>query len=285
MQGQGFKVLLQGPSGSGKTLSLCTAALAGLEVFIIFTENGAGVLPRAKEIYGLDGCKSGIHYRYIAPAAQSWNSLLQQAKLINSFDQKTISGLAATDKKDFNQFYEMLGVMVKPICQKCGKEFECVDNWGQDMLLGFDSLSGLNIMAWRNMIGGKVTSSPGEYGIAMNQEEQFIQRCCFNLNCNFVLTAHQTRQVDEIYGGITSLPDALGKALSPKLPRFFDEVIQTVKRGDKFFWSNAETGVDLKNRSLPLSNELKPTFELLIDNWKKNLEVENEVTLETNVAT
>ena len=60
----------------------------------------------------------------------------------------------------------------------------------------------------------------------------------------------------------------LGKKLPPLLPRYFDEVVMTKSTGDEFYWSTSEGMVDLKNRYLPRSSKLPPSFAALLEGWK-----------------
>lgn len=59
----------------------------------------------------------------------------------------------------------------------------------------------------------------------------------------------------------------LGKAIAPIIPSKFSDVVLTRKEVDRFSWSTAEATADVKNRNLPLSNKLEPSFGPLYQKW------------------
>jgi len=130
-------------------------------------------------------------------------------------------------------------------------------------MLAVDSLTGLNHLSRNLTVGYKPTMHEGEWGVAMNFEEQIIKTLTNGLKCWFVLLAHIDREQDLLTGGTRITPGALGRKLGPKLGADFGEVALCKKEGDKFWWSTQETGVDVKHRDLPFSNSILPDFKLL----------------------
>ena len=82
------------------------------------------------------------------------------------------------------------------------------------------------------------------------------------------MTAHLERETDEISQGTMLMPSTLGKKLSPKIGRFFSDVVHVIRRVDKFHWSTISNNVELKARNLPLKDDLPPTFVPIIKKWR-----------------
>jgi len=257
----GPKEFLIGASGSGKTHALRTLQPNGVTPFVIFTEPGMEILGDIPD--------EQLHWRYIAPARQSWNSMVETANNINTLSFESLTKLSDANRRDYNQFSEVLRACNAFKCDRCGKEFGDVSKWGTDRALVLDSLSGLNIMAMQLVTGGKPVRNQAEWGVAQNNLEMVIQKLCMDLQCMFVLIGHLERETDEVSGGVKLMASTLGKKLAPKLPRFFSDVIMSVNEAGKFSWSTAAMGADLKARNLPWQDGLKPDFTQIIKAWQK----------------
>lgn len=259
---KGTNTLLLGPTGTGKTYSLRTFLDAGVTPFILSTEPGIestlGDLP-----------PETIHWHYIPPASVDWADLIDSAKKINTFDLKTLSGLSDINKRKYGQFMEVLAQCNNFHCQRCNQDFGDVSSWGPDRAFIVDSLSGLNIMAMNLVVGSKPVKAMADWGIAMDNLERLITKLTTDTSCYFVLTSHVERETDEITGGTSIMVSTLGRKLAPKLPRFFDDVVLCVKEGKDFSWSTTAHGVDLKNRNLPLSAKIPPTFKAIVEKRNK----------------
>ena len=256
----GAKVMLVGATGSGKTHSLRTFVDAGITPFIIFTEPGMRTVS--------DISCEHLHYKYIPPAAPSWDDLLDNAKKINTLSFKALAQMPDMNKQKYGQFLEVLSTMNDFVCDRCGQHFGDVAQWNTDRTICIDSLSGLNIMAMDMVVGAKPVKAMGDWGVAMDNLERFITALTTTTQCHFVLTAHLEREQDEITGGIQLMASTLGRKLAPKIPRFFDDVIMCKRTEKGFFWSNAEANADLKYRNLQPGKELPPSFNVLIESWK-----------------
>jgi hypothetical protein len=138
-----------------------------------------------------------------------------------------------------------------------------------------DSLSGLSTIAWYLTVGNKPTGAPGEWNIAMNFIEAILMKINSDRKCYFVLTAHIEKEMDEISGVQRIMTSTLGRKLAPKIPRFFSEVVyaQRTTAEPKFRWSTIDANADLKNRVLPVSNILAPSFIPVVEGHKKRLKL------------
>lgn len=267
---RGTKTLLVGPPGSGKTTSLVSFIEAGLDLFVIgvdpgFEESILDAMERKK--LPLDK----LHTRYIAPASTPWASFLDSAEKVSLLNFEGLSGLkpAGYQKQGYRQFITLLNCLADFVDERTGEAFGPVDSFDEGCVLAIDSLSGINIMAMDLMVGGKPTAAMGEWGVAMNMEEKLVLKLTSDLKCFFVLTAHIEKEPDLLTGVPITMVGALGRKLAPKLPRTFSDVILSVKEANKFTWSTAAINVDLKSRSLPISDNLEPSFVPIVDLWRR----------------
>lgn len=257
----GFNIMLMGPSGTGKTHSIRTLVDAGLETFCIFTEPGFAT------ILG-DIPKDKLHWHYIAAAAEGWDSLEQKAQKIGSMSFDGLSKLSAINKQDYDQLFQFIHCMNDFPDDRTGQTFGDVATWEPNRVLVVDSLSGINIMAKKMLIGAKPTMAPGEWGVAMDMISDLITGLTMKTRCHFILTAHVEQEMDEVAGGKRIMVSTLGRKLAPTLPRFFDDVIYTWTEDQKFYWSNIHANVEAKRRLLPFGDKHAPDFGNLLDQWK-----------------
>jgi hypothetical protein len=264
-----------GPSGSGKTYSISTLLEAGLEVFVVSTEpHGLETLLDVVAEKKLN--LNSLHFRYIPPARPGFEVLERLGKLISVSDQKSLSDAKPGPRAEA-QWIELLKTFVNFVDEKDGKSYGDVTKFGPDKALVVDSLSGISAMAMDVTIGDKVTANPGEWGIAMRALDKFLLTCTSDLRCFFVLTAHTEREEDLITGASKIMVSTLGKKLAPQIPKFFSEVIlaDTITQGNirTHLWSTNAHNTVLKNRSLPISDKLQPSFEPIVAAYRKRLDM------------
>ena len=262
MSNPGLNEMLVGATGSGKTYALRTLVDAGLEVFVVATEPGIasslGDVPSDK-----------LHWHYVAPANPGLASLLDSAKKINTMSMKGLANLTDINKAKYGQFLDVLSSLANFTCDRTGEEFGSVETWDTSRVIVIDSLTGLNLMAMDLVVGAKPVKSMADWGIAMDNLERLITMLCTGVRAHFILTAHLEREQDEISGAIKLMASTLGKKLGPKLPRFFDDVIQAIRTEDGGWgWATQTLNVDTKVRNLPYQTKLPPSFVPVVESWK-----------------
>jgi hypothetical protein len=263
----GLKILLMGSYGVGKTHSILTLLQAGLEVFVIFTEpGGLNTIMQAAVDFKIDTSK--FHYRYIAPAAPSFATIIDNARKVNTLSQSALQKMEGLNRNEYSQFIDFVTQFNNFVDQN-GEQFGDVSKWDSSRAIVVDSMSGLNTMALDLVAGGSPMKSMAQWGMAMDNLSRIIMKICGDTNAHFLLTGHIEPERDETTGRIDLMLSTLGKKLAPTLPRVFDEVIFAYLEGDKFLWSTAEGNIQTKARLMPRQKGITPSFVPLIDKWRK----------------
>jgi len=271
-------ILLIGAPGSGKTDVTATYTEAGLEVFVLITEPGGVeslIDGHSRRRLSLDK----VHWQTITPAAAGWDAMEQMVQTIGSQSFEGIQSLKSGVGKDKTRVPAMnfLKALKDFKCERTGQTYGDSATWDHSRALVVDSLSGLSLMAMALTIGYKPAAHQGEWGVAMNFLEQILLKLTSDRRCFFSLTAHIERETDDISGATRTMASTLGRKLAPKIPRFFSEVVlakRTLDKGNaKFTWSTADSQADLKNRALPVSAELTPSYAPIVRAFRERLKL------------
>jgi hypothetical protein len=263
----GVNVLLEGPSGTGKTHIVGTLADAGIEVFFLALESGYESLAG----YWTDKGKPippNVHWHKVSAPNASFKAMIDSATKINTLPLDALSRLADPGRSQHNQFIKVLEALNDFPDDRTGLKFGAVDSWDQSRAIVVDGMTGISNAALSLVVGGKPVRSQADWGMAQNTVEPLIRMLCDNCKCHFVLLAHVERETDMVLGGVKLMTSTLGKALAPKIPAMFSDVILTVRNGDKWSWDTASTLADVKTRNLPIRGDITPGFGQIIEKWK-----------------
>jgi len=155
---------------------------------------------------------------------------------------------------------------------RTGKKFGPVDSWGPNRMLVIDGLTGLGTTAMSLVIGGKILKDQRDWGVAQDQIERLVRQLCDGCKCHFTLLSHVERETDPVFGGVKVTVSTLGKALAPKMPPMFSDVVmgKKIPSGNtiEWVWTTADTQADLKTRNLPISDRIKQDFSQLFIKWQ-----------------
>jgi hypothetical protein len=274
LQLQPPSIMVIGPPGSGKTDALATLLASELETFVIATEpDGIASL--------LDSCArrkipiDNLHWASCLPAAPGWTALSDMVRTIGSMGfeeiQKIKSGVGKTDTRQ--PAMKLLNILANFKCERTGQAFGDVTTWKSNRALVWDSLSGINLLSMMLTIGYKPAAHQGEWGVAMNFIEQLLLKTTSDRGAFFIMNAHIEKEVNELTGVSQIMVSTLGRKLAPKIPRFFSEVVlakRLMKDGKaSFTWSTVDSTVDLKNRSLPISNDLTQDYAPIVAAYRR----------------
>jgi hypothetical protein len=266
-----------GPPGSGKTDSLTTLIEAGLELFVVVTEpDGVASLIDSLERRKLPMDK--LHWATVLPAPQGWRSLKDLADLVGSSSfadlkaEKSIKGKEHTRAPGLR----LLNIFDDFVDDRTGQHYGDVAKWGTDRAIVLDSLSGLNLIAFMLTVGHKSNPQQGEWGVAMNFIEQILLKLTGDCGCYLVITGHPEREQDEVEGRTVTMISTLGKKLAPRVTRWFSEIVMAKRKLEdnkaKFTWSTLDPTADLKNRALPLSSAIEPSFVPIVKAYSRRLD-------------
>ena len=263
----GVNILLEGPAGTGKTTALGTLADAGLEVFVLMLESGLESFlgywtDRGKEI------PANVHWHVITPAKAGFDEMLVMADNINKLSFESLTKVSDVNKSKYDTMRKILLALSDFPCDRTGKKFGPVNDWSTGRVLAIDGLTGLNTAAMQNTVGGKPVRGQHEWPIAQIQIEHLLRKLTDDCRCHFVLISHVERETDAVLGGVKITCSTLGKALAPKIPAMFSDVVLAVRQGTKYQWDTANPMADLKTRNLATSATLEPSFVPIVKKWQ-----------------
>lgn len=256
----GTKTLLMGGAGTGKTYCIRTYIEAGIKPFCLFFEPRYGCLG--------DTPAEALAWNYLPPTDADWGVFEDMAKKVNTLPFKTLTEVVDTNRREHDQLVKVYQTFHNFVDQRTGEAFGDVSSWGTDRVLCIDGLTGLSNCAMSLVVGGKPVRDQKDWGLAQNMLEQLLIKLTSNLRCHLLLIGHVEREMIEGQGVLLTI-SSLGKALPPKIPRLFDDVILTLRTGAEYSWSNGGTGIDTKPGYLPLKEKHPPSFRPLIESWKK----------------
>lgn len=276
----GFNTLLEGPTGTGKTHALGTLVDTGVDVFVVFLESGQETLYGYWTDRGLP-IPPNLHVHIVKPATASFTELLDSAKKTNTLSHDVLAKMTDPQRTKYDGYIHLLTALNNFTDSRTGETFGSIDSWGIDRVIAIDGLTGINRFAMQLVAGGKAARTQAEWGQAQFYVEELVQKLTNGCKCHFVLIAHIERETDLVLGGSKITMSTLGKALAPKIPQMFSDVVLCKRDGDKYQWSTAEAQADLKMRNLPLSSTLKPDFKLIFNKWFSRIKGVHDDSTET----
>lgn len=262
----GVNCLLMGPAGTGKTYSIGTLVDLGVDVFYLSIESGMESLLGYWTDRGLP-IPANLHWHKLAAPTASLTDMIQNAKNINTLNLDSLAKMTDPNKSKHNQFISLLTALNDFPDDRTGEKYGPVNLWDQSRVLVVDGATGISQCAMALVVGGKAVRNQSDWGIAQDQVEKIIRMLCDNCPCHFVLLAHVERETDAILGGIKLMVSTLGKALAPKLPSMFSDVILCTRSADKWGWDTASAMADVKTRNLPIKSDNPPTFQSIMSKW------------------
>lgn len=263
----GVNVLLMGPAGTGKTYAVGTLVEAGVEVFYLGLEPGLESLlgyftDKGKEV------PPNLHWHLLDAPKASFSDLLDSANKINTMALDSLAKMQDPNRSKHNQFIKLIEALNNFPDDRTGEKYGCVDTWTPSRALVVDGMAGLARAAMSLVVGGKPVRNQSDWGIAQDQVEKIVRMWTDNCRCHFVLLAHVERETDAVLGGVKIMVSTLGKALAPKLPPMFSDVILAAREGSSFTWDTGSVMADVKTRNLQIASKLPASFGPIIDKWK-----------------
>lgn len=261
------KVLLMGPSGTGKTHSIGTLvdSLPTGEVFYFAYEQGSESLlgywaDRGKPI------PSNLHICTVRGHNASFLDMADAVNKANTLSFEALIKMADGTRTKYNQLEQFLRNF-NDVTDDTGAKFGAVNTWTPKRWIVIDGLTGLCDSAMKACIGGKFARDQKDWGMAQGMVEGILRKLTSECLCGMVLIAHVERETDPNGGGLKIMASALGRALAPKLPAMFADVILTKRLGREWYWDTEDPTADLKTRNLPYQSKISPDFKQIIAKW------------------
>lgn len=274
------KVLVVGDSGTGKTGAIASLIVADYSCFVLDFDNGTEILrdyltnpesPYVKKANGknlakmldyvpLSDTMTNINGNIVCSKSLAWQRAT--SLLVRWRYWQTTEGKVVWDIKDKDATEKGL------ILVDHGK----VIDWGPDKVIVVDSLSFAATAALNYHL-----SLTGRLAASRTQNEarrdvgatQAILRKLLELiyddsiRCNVIVNSHITEVTDSGYGPnaeeakderdtAKGYPSAIGRALSPIIPRFFNSVLHMEMRGKRMYLMTQPVGNVLTKTAVPL---------------------------------
>lgn len=263
----GVNVMLMGPAGAGKTYSIGTLVDTGVETFVLMLESGLESLlgywtDRGKPI------PPNLHWRTVKARSSGFGAFFDSMDSVLKQSAEFLAKAEDKNRGKYDQFLQLISACKDFVSERDGKSYGDVGTWGPNRALVLDGLSGINNFAMQTVIGGKILRSQQNWQMAQSAAEGFIRLCVEGTTAHFICLAHVERETDPVLGGVKLMPSTLGKALAPKLPAMFSDVILAVKNGSAFTWDTSNPQADLKTRNLTIAANLPANFATILDKWK-----------------
>lgn len=262
----GVNVMLMGPSGTGKTYAIGTLVDAGIEVFYFAYEAGAETLLGYFTDRGLP-IPDNLHICTVRAPSASFLEMADAVRYVNTLSFEGLIKQVDPAKSKYNQLEQFLRNF-NNVVDDTGKAWGDVQTWDSSRALVIDGLTGLCDSAMKACIGGKFARDQKDWGLAQNIVEGILRKITSESRFHFILISHVERETDPNGGGLKLMASALGRALAPKLPAMFSDVILAKRIGRDFWWDTEDPAADLKTRNLPISAKIPPTFAAIIEKWK-----------------
>lgn len=271
----GFKILIYGEAGTGKTFSIKTLLAAGQNVRFLAAENNAisGIEIAVKEYLKEVAAKKapaladGQFAMMVPdrPKKKLTDLVAQQTKFV----QIPLEGqfkTADVNRKNYTRYLEILKATTAFVDSKTGVNYGSIDSWGKDTTLVVDGLTIICEAIKAATVGAKLAVSQPEWGVMQGTLMEFIRFLTEDLECNLVLLAHPTKEVDPVLGVQRIYPASLGQALNNLLPTAFTDVVWSYRKGKDFLWSTDHKQAVTRQTVLPLAESMPQDYKQCFKN-------------------
>lgn len=218
------KMLLIGDSGAGKTGALASLAGAGYNLRIIDTDNGLDILKNLL-------CDPNSPYGKAAADRVDSESITDKMK--PSGTGQLIPAKATVWQRTVGLLNDWKPTTENPRISNFGP----VSTWTSNEVLVIDSLTTLANAAMNFVLSmnARLGQRPQQSDWYVGQQllESLLQMLYDeNVKCNVIINCH-IAYIGEENGPAKGYPNSLGKALSPKMGRYFNSILmaQTIGQG------------------------------------------------------
>lgn len=247
------KMLLEGDSGSGKTGALTSLVSAGYKLRILDMDNGLETL---KTFVGKE-CPERIENIEFRTLRDKYKASAA-GPILNGPAKAFVAAIKMLDRWKYDDV-----------------DLGDPSTWGPETILIVDSLTFLSDAAfeWAKSINSTAKDPRQWYGQAQDAIEKVLALLTSpNFETNVIVISH-IKYVEREDGSTKGYPTAVGSALSPVIPRYFNSVALCLTKGGKrTLQTQATAMIDLKNpkpfemaKEYPLETGLADFFSILRD--------------------
>lgn len=252
------KMLLEGDPSSGKTGSLTSLVKAGYNLRILDMDNGLDILKQCV----LRECPEKIEKVEYRPLRDKYKASAS-GPILDGSPKAFVEALKMLDKWKYGE-----------------TDFGIPAEWGADVILVVDTLTSLSDSAfeWAKGLNPTAKDPRQWYGQAQEAIEKVIALLTSaSFETNVIIISH-VKYVDNPDGSRKGYPTAVGSALSPVLPRYFNSVAlcQTSASNRRTIRTATTAMIDLKNpkpfemeKEMPIETGLATFFETLREQPKQ----------------
>lgn len=240
-----IKALVVGDSGKGKTGALASLAEIGFKLRILDYDNGLGIL-----------------------SSLSKNKPWAKNIIFESLQDEFISSGGKILPKGMPKAFPQGLAMLTRWKGKDGVDLGAVSSWEKDTILVIDTLSHLSnsALVYILAMNGRSGEHPwqSDWGQAMDMVEAILKILYSDsIKCHVIVNAHITyvggewNEDKKTIVGSRPYPNTLGQKLPPKIPQYFNTMLQCDSSGTRKFirtYANGELG--LKSEILGIAKEL-----------------------------
>lgn len=235
------KMLLEGDSGSGKTGALTSLVKTGYLLRILDMDNGLETLKT-----------------FVSRECPDKTNSVEFVTLRDEYKASAAGPIIAGKPTAFVSALKLLDHW-----RDGEKDLGSPADWGGDTIIVIDSLTFLSdaAFAWAQGLNPSAKDPRQWYGQAQDAIEKVLAFLTSpNFETNVIVTSH-IRYVDNPDGTRKGYPTAVGSALSPVIPRYFNSVAmaRTSASGKRTIQTATTAMVDLKN---PKPFDMKETYPI-----------------------
>jgi hypothetical protein len=243
------KMLLEGDAGSGKTGALTSLVAAGYSLRILDFDNGLETLKQ----FVLRECPASIDNI--------------EFRTLRDKRKASAEGPIITSPKAFIEAIKMLDRWKYKTDDESEIDLGVPADWGPEAILVIDSLTFMSDAAWdfREPLATRGRDGKFDLRAVYKDAQDAIENVLALLtsesfHTNVIVISH-IRYVDNPDGTKKGYPSAVGAALSPLIPRYFNSVAlcQTSAGGKRTIQTAATAMIDLKN---PKPFEMAKSYDI-----------------------
>ena len=249
------KILLEGDSKSGKTGSLASLVLAGYKLRILDYDNGLDVLKQfvEREDRKLLG---NVEFRTLRDRRKATPA----GSVIDGVPKAFSDGLKMLDRWKYRDV-----------------DYGVPSDWGADTILVVDSLTFLSDAAYdfREPLAAKSRDGKYDARAVYKDAQDAVENVLANLTgesfaTNVIVISH-IKYIENPDGTKKGYPNSVGSALSPLIPRYFNNIFRYKNSGGKRVIETVSSAMfDLANakpftmpKEVPIETGLADIFKIL----------------------